>query len=41
MFVVFAVTVMYRWTVKKEKRYRREFGSAYRAKKNMMFPVVL
>lgn len=40
LFVVIAVGQMYLWALKKEKRYRKEFGDRYKKKRCTMIPFV-
>ncbi|PNS16768.1 hypothetical protein CAC42_4732 [Sphaceloma murrayae] len=40
LFVVIAVAQMYLWAIKKEKRYRQEFGDKYKKKRCAMVPFV-
>ncbi|PSK36133.1 hypothetical protein B9Z65_5948 [Elsinoe australis] len=40
LFVIIAVGQMYLWALKKEKRYRKEFGDRYKKKRCTMIPFV-
>ena len=38
LFAVVSVAQMSQWAVKKEKRYRKEFGDKYKRKRYTMLP---
>ncbi|KAF4552018.1 Enoyl reductase-like protein [Elsinoe fawcettii] len=40
LFVIIAVGQMYLWALKKESRYRKEFGDKYKRKRCAMFPFI-
>ncbi|GAM84436.1 hypothetical protein ANO11243_024320 [Dothideomycetidae sp. 11243] len=40
VFAVLAVGQMYLWALKKESRYRKEFGDKYKRKRSVMFPFI-